>query len=857
MTATLSRTELEELKNRVDLVELFRSCGLELKKKGRNWLCRCPFHADATASLSINPARQLWNCFGCEAGGDAIRFLQLRENLDFEGALERLRGLAGELPAAPAAVPPSKLPGQFQRGELLERVAELYRKRFLESESGPEYLRSRGLDSPELWQAFRVGLCDGSLRAGLPPDGELIEALQTVGVLGADGKEHFRGCVVVPLTHPDRGVVGLYGRRIRPDAENRHLYLPGAQEGVLHWQALKASPEVVVAESVLDALSFWQAGVREVTCLFGTQNLPQALPELLQRFGVHQVRWALDGDAAGEKAAARWTPRLEELGVRVQRLQLPEGHDPNSLLVSQGAQALQQLQLVAETRREEEPALADEQGFTLRLGAVGYRVEMIAPFSNRLRANLGAQHDSGAWAQDRLDFFLHRDRAKLAKQLVASLRISRLEAENQVGALLRQAQSWVREHRSEEAATPDAPAPMSERQRAEALHWLRQPQLAQSLLEDMQNLGYIGEERAKLLAYLIGVSRKLPKPLSGIILSQSGCGKSTLTDVLEQLTPPEEVLMFTRITAQALQYMAQSMLRGKLILVEERAGAESAEYSIRILQSRQKLVQAVPQKDPATGKIATQILVVEGPVAYLETTTDPKINHENATRCFEITLDESVEQTERILASQRQRRLPTRQNWQREIEAIRERHHCAQRLLEPVLVFIPYADRLTFPSKKLRNRRDHERFLCLIEASAFLHQHQRERGQTEEGDPFILAALEDYAIAYDLAQEVLAITLHELSRGAQDVWQKVRDWVWAQAAEQHGEFLFTRRDLRLLTGTEDHQLRAALQELVEMEYLEIVSGNGGRAYQYRLLVLRQEDAPVTLLHPDELRRILS
>ena len=97
MTATLSRTELEDLKNRVDLVELFRSCGLELKKKGRNWLCRCPFHADATASLSINPARQLWNCFGCEAGGDAIRFLQLRENLDFAdaGGIGRERLITG------------------------------------------------------------------------------------------------------------------------------------------------------------------------------------------------------------------------------------------------------------------------------------------------------------------------------------------------------------------------------------------------------------------------------------------------------------------------------------------------------------------------------------------------------------------------------------------------------------------------------------------------------------------------------------------------------------------------------------------------------------------------------------------
>ena len=118
---------------------------------------------------------------------------------------------------------------------------------------------------------------------------------------------------------------------------------------------------------------------------------------------------------------------------------------------------------------------------------------------------------------------------------------------------------------------------------------MRTPNLARAILTDLENLGYIGEENPKLLAYLIGISRKVPKPLSGIIISQSGCGKSTLTDFIEQLTPPEDVMMFTRITAQALQYMAQFLLKGKLIIVEERTGAESAEYSIRILQSRQKL----------------------------------------------------------------------------------------------------------------------------------------------------------------------------------------------------------------------------------------------------------------------------
>ena len=97
MTPTLDRQELDDLKARVDLLALIESSGLDLKRVGKNWFCRCPFHEDREASLSINPETRLWNCFGCEAGGDCFRWCQLRENLDFAEAVEfaRARSSAG------------------------------------------------------------------------------------------------------------------------------------------------------------------------------------------------------------------------------------------------------------------------------------------------------------------------------------------------------------------------------------------------------------------------------------------------------------------------------------------------------------------------------------------------------------------------------------------------------------------------------------------------------------------------------------------------------------------------------------------------------------------------------------------
>jgi hypothetical protein len=398
---------------------------------------------------------------------------------------------------------------------------------------------------------------------------------------------------------------------------------------------------------------------------------------------------------------------------------------------------------------------------------------------------------------------------------------------------------------------------MTPAERAEALEFLQAPDLVARIWQDMEALGSVGEEKGKLLVYLIGLSRKLPQPLSGIIKSQSGVGKSAMTKLVEQLSPPEEVREYSRLSAQALYWMPRDYLKHKVLIIEERVGAEQADYSIRTLQSRQRLSQAVTLKDPLTGKLSTHFFEVEGPIAYLETTTNSQLNYENSTRCFEVHLDESEEQTRRIQECQRRRREPQVRDHHRVEEAIRRRHHHAQRLLEPVRVFLPYARFLNFPTRWLRTRRDNERFLSLIEVVAFLHQHQRRRGQTEEGTPFIEATLDDYRLAFELAQDVLLVTLHELTREGQELLDAVRAWTERQDPENPRAVVFTRKDLRHWTHQHEHRIRAAMAELVEMDYVVVVAGQNGKPYQYRLVDGGGErTSPLTgLTTPDDLARL--
>jgi hypothetical protein len=248
-----------------------------------------------------------------------------------------------------------------------------------------------------------------------------------------------------------------------------------------------------------------------------------------------------------------------------------------------------------------------------------------------------------------------------------------------------------------------------------------------------------------------------------------------------------------------------------------------ADYSIRVLQSRKKLIAAAPIKDPQTGTMKTRIFTVEARAAFIEATTASAVNHENATRCFELTMDESATQTQRIHERQRLMRTERGLALRQQADAIARRHWNAQRLLEPLPVVIPYADKITFPVAWMRTRRDHARFLNLIEVSAFLHQYQRERRNGA-----IVASLADYEAAYALAGELLADTLSDLKKPLREAYVHIQE-----LAEKNGAAV-SRREIRETLSLPDTTVRHWLAELVELEYLRAEGGGQGKAARYLL-----------------------
>lgn len=743
-------------------------------------------------------------------------------------------------------------------GAVLARVVAHYHRTFCARSDAQAYLRRRGLTDGTLLKAFQVGYADGSLRARLPRGGAVREQLEALGVLTAEGRELLGGCLVVPIPDPTTGAwTTLYGRGVRT---RRHCYLPGPLRGVLNVQAARASDAVLFTESVLDALSFLHAGIPNAIPLYGTNGLTADHWDVLTREHVRAVILALDQDAPGRAATAALSERLLAAGLAVRVLTYPSGiKDANDLLVAAKdeapavfAQCVAAAQAVVPpppvvpvvaALAPVEPARAaapDADLVTLTRDTRHYHARVVSRVLGRLRTTVKLTVGP-AFHVDTIDLYAARSRGEFARRAAKAVTLEAAAIEDDLLALLVAAEA-----RSEPTVETSAPAVpvMTEAERDEALALLRRPDLLDQVARDIDALGYVGEATNTRLLYLVAISRKLADPLSAIILSQSGAGKSGLTEVLEQLTPPEDVVLLTRLTPQSLYYVDPGFLDQKLVIVEERYGSMEADYSIRVLQSRKKLIAAAPIKDPQTGALKTRIFTVEARAAFIEATTAGAVNHENATRCFELSMDESAAQTARIQARMSARRTEAGLALRREAEAIARRHWHAQRMLVPAPVIIPYADRLTFPSGWLRTRRDYARFLNLIEVSAFLHQYQRARSQDA-----IVATRADYAVAYDLAAEVLADTLAELKKPLRAVLEAV-----TTLATTSGEPV-TRRAVREQLQCPDSSLRNWLAELVSLEYLEVECVGVGKTARYRV-----GDRPTSerlvlgLLTPDELAR---
>jgi DNA primase catalytic core len=928
--ARIPDEEIQRLQSGIPIERVVSGFGVELKRVGANLMGLCPFHDDRTPSLVVTPETNLWHCMGkCNEGGGVIEWVMKTKGLNFRHAVELLKIDHPSLAAGDGhvvrrgtrALLESPVALDADDRQSLRDVVGFYHETLKESPEALRYLESRSLTHPEMIDRFQLGFANRKLGLTLPEKNrqagaEMRGRLQSLGILRESGHEHMNGSVVFPIFDLEGNVLGMYGRKITPglrEGTPLHLYLPGPHRGVWNEEALIASKEIILCESIIDALTFWCAGFRNVTASYGVNGFTEDHRAVFEKHGVKQVWIAYDRDAAGDEAAERLKEELFKLGIGSHRVLFPHGCDANEYArkVQPAAQSLAVLLngavwceptcekskpaakevrgqcSVASVQKVDEPEQPTEHPPTgpssLATGhgdevavvpdsqdaprpggtaakqtlttdpcplTTGHGDEVTVSFGDRryrirgLQKNLSpellkvnilvARQD--AFHVDTIDLCQDRQRAAFIKRAAEELGIGEEIVRKDVGRVFWKLEELQREA-IQKALTPVQPEiQMSEEERAEALALLKEPRLLERIQEDFDRCGLVGEKDNKLIGYLAAVSRHLESPLAVLVQSSSAAGKSTLMDAVLAFVPEEEAIRFSAMTEQSLYYMGDMDLKHKVLAIAEEEGASRAAYALKLLQSEGALSIASTGKDPATGKLVTHQYRVEGPVMMFLTTTAIDIDEELLNRCLVLSVNEDREQTQAIHRLQREAQTLEgliRRQKRRDIIRL---HQNAQRLLKPLAVVNPFVDRMTFPDKLTRMRRDHMKYLTLIRAIALLHQYQRPV-KNAPGFSYIEATEQDIAAADRLMNELLRRSLDELPSQTRRLLGLIEEMVKAECKRlgvERKDFRFSRRDVRGYTEWGHTQLKMHMHRLEDLEYLTIHHGGRGQTYVYEL-----------------------
>lgn len=929
----ISNDELERLKQEVSLVELAQKMGIKLQPHGKNLIGLCPFHDDKEPSLVITPEKNLFNCLGaCGTGGTVIDWVMKAEKLSFREAVNFLHSRSASsdsslaTPATrlkPAATSAAPISLEAANHELMLQVVDYYHEALKTSPEAIAYLEKRGIYNPEIIDRFKIGYSNRSFGLNLPVKQvksglEIRTRLQKLGLFRDSGHEHFAGSVTFPIFDAGGNVVEIYGRKIRNNLRQGtayHLYLPGPHAGIFNPECL-AADEIILCESVIDALSFYASGFKNVTTAYGVNGFTDELFKAITERKPKKVIIAFDRDEAGDKSALKIADKLSAAGVACYRALFPKGMDANAFacqiklaakamgLVLQKAQPIGKVvesatepishlaasaatEAMADKKvktsenmpeictsidldkldpndvpqTEEKPLLeaeklnieVKEEEIILKISDRRWRVRGLDKNTSyeQLKVNLLVSRGE-LFHVDTFDLYSARARQVFMKQAANELKIKEDLIRSDTGKLLLKLEEIQDKLIKNTLEAKEKEIKLTPEEEAEALELLKDPNLVQRILKDFETCGIVGEETNKLVGYLAAVSRKLDAPLAVIVQSSSAAGKTSLMESILSFMPEEERVKYSAMTGQSLFYMGETNLRHKILAIVEEEGAERASYAIKLLQSEGELTIASTGKDPQSGRLVTHEYRVEGPVMIFITTTSIDIDEELNNRCLILGVNESREQTRAIHRLQRERRTLKGQLLKKEKDKVLRVHRNAQRLLKAIPVINPYAERLTFMDDRTRTRRDHEKYLTLIDTIALLHQYLRPIKKAPEGQlSYIEATLQDIETANQLADDILGHSLDELPPQSRRLLLLIEEMV-LKACErlkiEVEDYRFSRRDIREYTGIGNTQLRVHLARLEELEYLIPHRGSRGQTFEYELFYDGKGKDGKTFLH---------
>lgn len=819
--------EISEIKEQLTIGQVLNHYGL---MPDRSNMLHCPFHDDKTPSLQIYPKTNTYNCFSsnCTAGsGDVIDFIMKMEKGTKREAILKAQELIGN---------------PEQHKDNYASLMRTFRASLLRNERRMKaYLEERHLDGKFLEMGYN------------PPDGSHWS--------------HLKGCLIFPLRDKLGVIVSFYGRSIFNKEESkpasaeapagRHYYSKD-RKGLYPNYPKPETQQLVLTEAIIDAATLLQqeqiTAHNTILACYGTNGFTaeheQAVKGLKQ---LTEVIIFFDGDDAGREGTKRVAAKLREIRpeLKISSVNTPEGEDVNSLVQSHDSGILAHLvesrilfsstepvPLIAGNKKEAKPVSSIHAGsfdtanphkLTYRTITANYYVKGgLRNEADSMRVSLDIEHpQNNRKSRSKLDLYEDKQVEKIAREAAEKLQLRA----DLIQLDLELFTELLEQYREKQSTPKEAPAEVkiSSHFEKQAVEFLRKPNLIKKWNELIGKAGVVGEENSRIFLMAIAITHKMREPLHALIQGSSGSGKTHLMAKVYNFIPQEDKKNFTRVTEGSLYNYGMYDLQNKLICIEDLDGMkEEAQFAFRELQSKGMIISSTSTKDD-NGNISAQEKTVYGPIASMSCTTKGEIYEDNMSRCFIIAVDESAEQSKKVIHYQNMKASG-------QIDEVKEKQcaefiQCLVSLLKSCEVINPYADKVHLPEEAHKIRRLNGLYQAFVKAITLMHQYQRKRDNRGR----LISEKEDLQIAAEILFESILLKVDELDGSLRQFYERLKQYIKTKGNGHHESYEFGQREVRQSLHVSKSQLQRYLNDLSALEYIRQSGGYSNRGFNYKVL----------------------
>ena len=861
--------EISQIKQHLEITQVAAQIGIVINPRTGRALC--PFHPDKTPSLQFSKEKQIATCFSsnCTARTmDVIGLTQKKLQKTTHETLNYLSELAG------AVAPPSNKknkelePTQYKDIATLKKVFSYFETAFLASKPARDYATSRNLNIKTLTIGYNTGLFHHGKNK------YLVESSVQLGLLlphhNSGGNSVFGlGSLVFALRDKQNQITGLYYRAVEPRPSKlkgrnyeKHLYLKN-RSGLYPNYPQAATTTLILTESIIDAATLLQH--REITkdyeivALYGTNGLTaeikQAITELEQ---LEEVILFLDGDAAGRKATINHGTTLKEIlpNIKISIVNtlenedinsIAQGHEPNiflDLLKNRTpffySTEKQQKTSTEEKKQSTVPQTSNLAPQTLNTSNPNNIIYPTETATYYIKGGIRRDLDSlkvtlvieqpkatagNLKSRNKLDLYEDKQTEKISREAAEKLQLRADLIEQDLNILTDLLDNYREQAMPVDNKDENKQVIIPTVQKEKCLAFLKKPKLLENINELIGKSGVVGEINSRIFLFGIASTYKMENTLHALIQGTSGSGKTHLLATIMDFMPPEDTISLTRVTESSFYNYGEYELQNKLIGMEDFDGLEEkAELAFRELQSKGMISSSTSGKNEHTGQITGFVKKVFGPIASLSATTKGEIYEDNMSRCFLLSVDESPEQTQRIIKYQNEKAAGLIDTTKE--KEIREFLRNCMRLLQPLEVVNPFANKIDLPNEAQKIRRLNDLFQSYVKQMTLLNQYQRKKDVQGR----LITDKEDLKIAIAIMFDSIILKVDELDGSLRDFYEKLKKYVLAKGKE----YEFEQREIRQSFRISKTQMHRNINSLLELEYIAKTYVSQRNTFHYKI-----------------------